>query len=203
MADVFGMSALEKIKGILERLSVLEETPGGGAAIDDAATATDKTWSSNKIAEQVATRAAASHSHSISNVTGLSDELAGKAPLSHTHSISNVTGLSDELNARRRLRTVTGAAVTTVVAAATDNNADVEFVANTVSGNVQFANPTGGTTGQVITWYVTTSGTGNITFANLFRPQFGVATLAYQTAQTYVFCAKFNGTNWLINWSTY
>ena len=44
--------------------------------------------------------AASSHTHSISNVSGLQDALDGKAASSHTHSISNVSGLQSALDGK-------------------------------------------------------------------------------------------------------
>ena len=44
--------------------------------------------------------AAASHSHSIANVTGLQDALDGKAASSHSHAIANVTGLQSALDGK-------------------------------------------------------------------------------------------------------
>ncbi|WP_216076022.1 hypothetical protein, partial [Acinetobacter baumannii] len=38
-------------------------------------------------------KAAASHTHTIANVTGLQSALDGKAAASHSHTIANVTGL--------------------------------------------------------------------------------------------------------------
>ena len=45
-------------------------------------------------------KAAASHSHSISQITNLQATLDGKAASSHTHIIANVTGLQDALNSK-------------------------------------------------------------------------------------------------------
>ena len=44
--------------------------------------------------------AAKSHSHSVSDVTGLQSALNGKAASSHTHAVSDVTGLQDALDAK-------------------------------------------------------------------------------------------------------
>ncbi|MBN4945024.1 tail fiber domain-containing protein [Stenotrophomonas maltophilia] len=48
-------------------------------------------------------KAAASHSHTIANVTGLQAALDGKAGSSHTHTIANVTGLQSALDAKADL----------------------------------------------------------------------------------------------------
>jgi hypothetical protein len=45
-------------------------------------------------------KANASHTHSVANVTGLQTELDGKAASSHTHSVANVTGLQTELDGK-------------------------------------------------------------------------------------------------------
>ena len=45
-------------------------------------------------------KAASSHTHAVSDVTGLQDSLDGKAALSHTHGMSDVTGLQDALDAK-------------------------------------------------------------------------------------------------------
>ncbi|WP_295842524.1 tail fiber domain-containing protein [uncultured Xanthomonas sp.] len=48
-------------------------------------------------------KAAASHSHTIANVTGLQDALDGKAAASHSHTIANVSGLQGALDAKANL----------------------------------------------------------------------------------------------------
>ncbi len=45
-------------------------------------------------------KAASSHTHAVSDVTGLQDSLDAKAALSHTHGMTDVTGLQDALNAK-------------------------------------------------------------------------------------------------------
>ena len=45
-------------------------------------------------------KAAASHTHSIANVTGLQTALDGKSALSHSHAISDVTGLQAALDGK-------------------------------------------------------------------------------------------------------
>lgn len=78
--------------------------------ISDAETATDRTWSSQKIVDTHYNKtqsdlrySALSHTHIIANVTGLQAELDGKAALSHTHVIANVTGLQAALDAKAAL----------------------------------------------------------------------------------------------------
>ncbi|WP_423373199.1 tail fiber domain-containing protein [Stenotrophomonas maltophilia] len=48
-------------------------------------------------------KAAASHTHTITNVTGLQAALDGKAAASHTHAIADVTGLQTALDAKAAL----------------------------------------------------------------------------------------------------
>lgn len=48
----------------------------------------------------VASNAAASHTHAISDVTGLQDALDGKAASSHTHDIADTIGLQDALDGK-------------------------------------------------------------------------------------------------------
>lgn len=45
-------------------------------------------------------KAASSHTHAMSDVTGLQNALDGKAALSHSHAMSDVTGLQDALDAK-------------------------------------------------------------------------------------------------------
>lgn len=102
-----------------------------------------------------------------------------------------------------RLIRVTTGAITASINCAIDAPQNIIYRASTISGNVQIANPTNGIEGQVITWHGMTSGTGSITFANLFRPQFGVSTINYTSGQVYIFTALFTNNLWHINWSTY
>lgn len=53
-----------------------------------------KEWAEGKLAD----KAAASHTHQQSDITGLTDALAGKAPLSHTHVCTDVTDLETKLS---------------------------------------------------------------------------------------------------------
>src|SRR5690606_32791695 len=48
----------------------------------------------------LAGKANTSHTHTISNVTGLQTALDGKAATSHTHSIANVTNLQSTLDGK-------------------------------------------------------------------------------------------------------
>ena len=56
--------------------------------------------------------AAKSHSHSVSDVTGLQSALDGKAALSHSHAMSDVTGLQDALDAKADAGSVPSSCVT-------------------------------------------------------------------------------------------
>lgn len=56
--------------------------------------------------------AAKSHSHAISNVTGLQNALDGKAASSHTHGMSDVTGLQDALDTKADADAVPSSCVT-------------------------------------------------------------------------------------------
>jgi hypothetical protein len=49
---------------------------------------------------EVGGKAAASHTHTIANVTSLQTTLDGKAPTSHTHTIANVTSLQTTLDGK-------------------------------------------------------------------------------------------------------
>lgn len=109
------LAALDGIEGNIEdRLDALEAGGGTGgftanrviisdgsgdlAASDITATELDYLDGvSSNIQTQLDGKAASSHSHAISDVTGLSAALAGKADSVHSHSISDVTGLSTAL----------------------------------------------------------------------------------------------------------
>ena len=57
-------------------------------------------------------KAASSHTHAVSDVTGLQDSLDGKAALSHTHGMSDVTGLQDALDAKADADAIPSSCVT-------------------------------------------------------------------------------------------
>lgn len=78
--------------------------------IVDTATSTLTTWSSSKVSTELSGKATITHTHAISDVTGLQVALDGKAGSSHTHSIADVTNLQTALNAKQD--TITGAATT-------------------------------------------------------------------------------------------
>lgn len=68
--------------------------------IDDAATDTESTWSSDKINTELWTKATSAHSHVIDDVTGLQTAIDGKAATTHSHAIDDVTGLQTALDAK-------------------------------------------------------------------------------------------------------
>ena len=57
-------------------------------------------------------KAATSHTHGMTDVTGLQDALNGKASSTHTHAMSDVTGLQDALNAKADADAVPSSCVT-------------------------------------------------------------------------------------------
>ena len=57
-------------------------------------------------------KAASSHTHAVSDVTGLQSALDGKAALSHSHAMSDVTGLQDALDAKADAGSVPSSCVT-------------------------------------------------------------------------------------------
>lgn len=57
-------------------------------------------------------KAASSHTHAVSDVTGLQNALDGKAALSHTHGMTDVTGLQDALNAKADADAIPSSCVT-------------------------------------------------------------------------------------------
>ena len=57
-------------------------------------------------------KAATSHTHAVSDVTDLQNALDGKAALSHTHGMTDVTGLQDALNAKADADAVPSSCVT-------------------------------------------------------------------------------------------
>ena len=72
--------------------------------------------------------AAKSHSHSVSDVTGLQSALNGKAASSHTHAVSDVTGLQDSLDAKAALSHTHGMSDVTGLQDALDAKADADAV---------------------------------------------------------------------------
>src|SRR5690606_37355063 len=109
------LAALEGIEGNIEdRLDALEAgggtggftanrviiSDGSGDLAASSITTTELGYLddvTSNIQTQLDGKAASSHSHAISDVTGLSAALAGKADSVHSHSISDVTGLSTAL----------------------------------------------------------------------------------------------------------
>ena len=72
--------------------------------------------------------AAKSHSHAMSDVTGLQSALDGKAASSHTHAVSDVTGLQDSLDAKAALSHTHGMSDVTGLQDALDAKADADAV---------------------------------------------------------------------------
>ena len=72
--------------------------------------------------------AAKSHSHSVSDVTGLQSALNGKAASSHTHAVSEVTGLQDSLDTKAALSHTHGMSDVTGLQDALDAKADADAV---------------------------------------------------------------------------
>ena len=72
--------------------------------------------------------AAKSHSHSVSDVTGLQSALNGKAASSHTHAVSDVTGLQDSLDAKAALSHTHAMSDVTGLQDALDAKADADAV---------------------------------------------------------------------------
>ncbi len=67
-------------------------------------------------------KAASSHTHGMSDVTGLQNALDGKASSTHTHAMSDVTGLQDALNAKADADAVPSSCVTYAVTLPTASN---------------------------------------------------------------------------------
>ena len=100
ISDVTGLqTALDN------KLDDSQATTFGLSLLDDAdAAAARSTLGLGTAATEASTAfAAASHSHAISDVTGLQTALDGKAASSHSHAISDVTGLQTALDAKAPL----------------------------------------------------------------------------------------------------
>ena len=72
--------------------------------------------------------AAKSHSHAMSDVTGLQNALDGKAATSHSHAVSDVTGLQNALDAKAALSHTHAMSDVTGLQAALDAKADADAV---------------------------------------------------------------------------
>ena len=71
-------------------------------SVRDSSSALDTVVPTEKaVATALAGKAASSHSHSISNVSGLQSALDGKAGTSHTHAIADVSGLQTALDGKQ------------------------------------------------------------------------------------------------------
>ena len=86
----------------------------------------------------LAGKAAASHSHAISEVSGLQTALDGKAATSHSHAIADVTGLQTALNGKAALASpsFTGTPTAPTATAGTSNTqiATTAFVQSAITG---------------------------------------------------------------------
>lgn len=92
---------------------------------------------------QVATKANATHTHAISDVTNLQSSLDAKAASSHTHTIANITNLQSSLDAKaasshtHTIANVTG--LQTAIDAKANDNEVVKISGNyTISGTKTF-----------------------------------------------------------------
>ena len=99
----------ELSKGLLDRIVALEAGGGGGGSTVAWGALTNGyrqltvdtvTYSLATDAHTHTGYAASSHSHAISDITGLQTALDGKAASSHTHTIANVTGLQTALDGK-------------------------------------------------------------------------------------------------------
>ena len=84
----------------IEGSAVVSRWSDGKISVPSVPTTNTDAASKFYVDDQVATRAASSHTHSQSQVTGLSTALNGKAAKSHTHAISDVTDLQAELDSK-------------------------------------------------------------------------------------------------------
>ena len=103
----------------------------------DASASTDLVRKSQFDAE-LAGKAASSHSHAISEVSGLQTALDGKAATSHSHAIADVTGLQTALNGKAALASpsFTGTPTAPTATAGTSNTqiATTAFVQSAITG---------------------------------------------------------------------
>ena len=102
--------------------------------------------------------AAKSHSHAMSDVTGLQSALDGKAASSHTHAVSDVTGLQDSLDAKAALSHTHGMSDVTGLQDALDAKADADAVPSScVAYADTLPTPSDGAPGCVIVTGATSS----------------------------------------------
>jgi hypothetical protein len=111
------------------------KTFNGGASVS---------WTLAEIGAQAAgSYAAASHTHTIAQVTGLQTALDGKAASSHTHAIDEVTGLQAELDGKQAAGSYAAASHTHTIAQVTGlqtaldgKQAAGSYITNNVSGHL-------------------------------------------------------------------
>lgn len=122
------LSALQTTaKGnLVAAVNEVKAATSSAAGINDSTTSTSSTWSSSKTNTELGTKAAASHTHTTANVTGLDAALAGKAATSHGHAIADTSGLQTALDGKA------AASHTHTSAAVTDFAASVDARINTV-----------------------------------------------------------------------
>jgi hypothetical protein len=130
--------------------------------------------------------ALASHTHSISDVTGLQTALDGKASSSHTHSISDVTGLQTALDGKAASSHTHSISEVTGLQTALDGKASSSHT----HGNITNAGAIGTTSGQIV---VTTTSGVLTTASTISTSQVsGLGTLATQNG---TFSGTSSGTN--------
>lgn len=120
-------------------------------------------WTLAEIGAQAAgSYAAASHTHAISDVTGLQTALDGKAASSHTHAISDVTGLQSALDGKSATSHTHSDATTSAsgfMSAADKTKLNgIATGATANAGTVTSVGGTGSYGGLTLTGTVTTSG---------------------------------------------
>lgn len=94
--------------------------------------------------------AAASHNHTIAEVTGLSDALAGKSDTGHVHTIAEVTGLQDDLDGKADNGHTHAIADTTGLQDALDGKSDTGH-SHTSANITDFADKVADRIGAVVT----------------------------------------------------
>lgn len=102
---------------------------GGTLTGSLSATSIASTGNITEVGEALSSKyAAKSHSHAVSDVTGLQNALDAKAATSHTHAVSDVTGLQDTLDAKAALSHTHGMSDVTGLQDALDAKADADAI---------------------------------------------------------------------------